>query len=128
MSGQPPIDLEPPTPSPSPTAPPATQPAAPGTTASAQAGDTPQRLPTIREFVVMALVILLAAAVAFLAVYALPLRFDEGPGRIVILLVAGLVALTLLLYLGTIIHRTVGVGSSTSALGMPEGSIRALIA
>ena len=72
--------------------------------------------------------ILVAAAVAFLALYALPARYDEGPGTIVILLVAGLVALMLLLYLGTVIHRTVGVGTRSSALGMPEGSIRALIA
>jgi hypothetical protein len=76
----------------------------------------------------MAIAILAAAVVAFAALILLPERFDEGPGTIVILLVAGLVALTLLLYLGTIVHRTAGVGTRKSALGMPEGSIRALIA
>jgi hypothetical protein len=92
-------------------------------------GPRPRRpLPTTRQFAVMSVAILLAAVVAFGALILLPERFDEGPGTIVILLVAGLVALTLLLYLGTVIHRTAGVGTSKSALGMPEGSIRALIA
>ena len=41
---------------------------------------------------------------------------------------AGFVAVTLLLYLGTIILRTAGLSTKKEALGMPEGSIRALIA
>ena len=126
MSGPNHIDLEPPK-----------QEAEPPAKAAAEVapsapppGVTERRLPlpTTRQFVVMALVILAAAAVAFAALALLPERFDQGPGLIVILLVAGLVALTLLLYLGTIIHRTAGVGTSKAALGMPEGSIRALIA
>jgi hypothetical protein len=125
MTGPNHIDLEPPkepetAPKPAVDAPP--QAAEPG------ASERRIPLPTTRQFVVMSLVILGAAAVAFVALALLPERFDEGPGLIVILLVAGLVALTLLLYLGTIIHRTAGVGTSRGALGMPEGSIRALIA
>jgi len=125
MTGPNHIDLEPPkqpetAPKPAGDAPPQ---------AAEPAGSVPRiPLPTTRQFVVMAIVILGAAAVAFVALALLPERFDEGPGMIVILLVAGLVALTLLLYLGTIIHRTAGVGTSKGALGMPEGSIRALIA
>jgi hypothetical protein len=124
MSG-PSIDLDPP-PQPQPDA---TQPVAAMEPPPAPSGPRPRRpLPTTRQFAVMSVAILLAAVVAFGALILLPERFDEGPGTIVILLVAGLVALTLLLYLGTVIHRTAGVGTSKSALGMPEGSIRALIA
>src|SRR5262245_39063540 len=126
MTGPNHIDLEPPKePEPAP------KPAVEATPPAAMAQPATERrapLPTTRQFVVMALVILGAAAVAFVSLALLPERFDEGPGMIVILLVAGLVALTLLLYLGTIIHRTAGVGTSKGALGMPEGSIRALIA
>ena len=119
MSGPTHIDLEPPE---QPTAKPVEPAPAPSRP------DSRRPLPTTRQFGAIAGVILVAAVVAFAAVYFLPVRFDEGPGRIVILLVAGLVALTLLLYLGTVIHRTVGVGTSKGALGMPDGSIRALIA
>jgi hypothetical protein len=121
MSGPTHIDLEPPQ---QPTA----KPVEPPPPRAPAAPDSRRPLPTTRQFGAIAGVILIAAVVAFAAVYLLPVRFDEGPGRIVILLVAGLVALTLLLYLGTVIHRTLGVGSSKGALGMPDGSIRALIA
>jgi hypothetical protein len=131
MSGVPPIDLDPPPP-PEPTPPKAGPPAGggPPTTPPPTEAPSTERQSGLqtRQFVVLAGAILLAAIVAFGAVFLLPVRYDEGPGRIVILLVAGLVALTLLLYFGTIIHRTVGLGSPSSALGMPEGSIRALIA
>jgi hypothetical protein len=46
----------------------------------------------------------------------------------VVLLLAGVAVVTLLLYLGTAIVRALDLGSPTEALGMPQGSIRALIA
>jgi len=46
----------------------------------------------------------------------------------VVLLVAGFVTVALLLYLGTLILRALDMGAPGEALGMPEGSIRALIA
>ena len=46
----------------------------------------------------------------------------------VVLLVAGFVTVALLLYLGTLILRALDLGAPGEALGMPEGSIRALIA
>lgn len=46
----------------------------------------------------------------------------------VVLLVAGFVTVGILLYLGTLIHRALDMGTPAEALGMPEGSIRALIA
>jgi hypothetical protein len=55
----------------------------------------------------------------------------EGPSRGlegVVLLVAGFVTVALLLYLGTLILRALDMGAPGEALGMPEGSIRALIA
>lgn len=135
MSGPNHIDLEPPkeaepASTPAAEAEQATRPAAAAEAPATARGARERRLPlpTTRQFVAMAVVILVAAAVAFVALALLPERYDDGPGTIVILLVAGLVALTLLLYLGTIIHRTAGVGTSKGALGMPEGSIRALIA
>ena len=130
MTGPTHIDLEPPKePEPEANAAPTTPTvAAAAATPGGPVTDRRLPLPTTRQFVVMSVVILAAAAVAFFALALLPERFDQGPGMIVILLVAGLVALTLLLYLGTIIHRTAGVGTSKGALGMPEGSIRALIA
>ncbi|HEX5013655.1 MAG TPA: hypothetical protein VFV72_05775 [Candidatus Limnocylindrales bacterium] len=132
MSGPNHIDLEPapqprpePVPAPVPSRPQASQ---PPVAATGPVGQRRRSIPTINEFGVMAFVILAGAIVAFAALYFLPAQFNEGPGNIVILLVAGLVALTLLLYLGTIIHRTAGVGTAKGPLGMPDGSIRALIA
>jgi len=55
----------------------------------------------------------------------------EGPSKGlegVVLLVAGFVTVGILLYLGTLIHRSLDMGAPAEALGMPEGSIRALIA
>jgi hypothetical protein len=55
----------------------------------------------------------------------------EGPSKGlegVVLLVAGFVTVALLLYLGTLILRALDMGAPGEALGMPEGSIRALIA
>jgi hypothetical protein len=46
----------------------------------------------------------------------------------VVLLVAGFVTVGLLLYLGTLVLRALDMGAPAEALGMPEGSIRALIA
>ena len=56
---------------------------------------------------------------------------QEGPSKGlegVVLLVAGFVTVALLLYLGTLILRALDMGAPGEALGMPEGSIRALIA
>jgi len=50
-----------------------------------------------------------------------------GLGTIVVLL-AGLAVVTLLLYLGTLVLRALDLSAPTEALGMPSGSIRALIA
>jgi hypothetical protein len=46
----------------------------------------------------------------------------------VLLLIAGVVSVALLLYLGAAVLRALDMGAPTEALGMPEGSIRALIA
>jgi hypothetical protein len=46
----------------------------------------------------------------------------------VVLLIAGFVTVTLILYTGTIIMTVLGMRTKTEALGMPPGSIRALIA
>jgi hypothetical protein len=46
----------------------------------------------------------------------------------VLLLIAGFVTVALLLYLGTAVLRALDMGAPGEALGMPEGSIRALIA
>ncbi len=56
---------------------------------------------------------------------------QDGPSKGlegVVLLVAGFVTVALLLYLGTLILRALDLGAPGEALGMPEGSIRALIA
>ena len=56
---------------------------------------------------------------------------QDGPSKGlegVVLLVAGFVTVALLLYLGTVILRALDMGAPGEALGMPEGSIRALIA
>ena len=61
------------------------------------------------------------------------ITFNEGIGPSkglegVVLLVAGFVTVALLLYLGTLVLRALDMGAPAEALGMPEGSIRALIA
>ncbi len=76
----------------------------------------------------VAAIILLGAGGAFGILKLLPETFLNTPYIIIVLLVAGFVSVTLLLYLGTIILRTAGLSSKGEALGMPEGSIRALIA
>jgi hypothetical protein len=76
----------------------------------------------------VALIILLGAGGAFAILKLLPETFLNTPYIIIVLLVAGFVSVTLLLYLGTIILRTAGLSQKGEALGMPEGSIRALIA
>jgi len=56
---------------------------------------------------------------------------QDGPSKGlegVVMLVAGFVTVALLLYLGTLILRALDMGAPGEALGMPEGSIRALIA
>jgi hypothetical protein len=82
-------------------------------------------LPT---FIWMAVAILAAAAGAFLVLLALPEWLHSDSQTLAVVLVAGLIAVTLLLYFGTIIMRATGLQAHTEALGMPEGSIRALIA
>jgi len=55
----------------------------------------------------------------------------DGPSKGlegVVMLVAGFVTVALLLYLGTLVLRALDMGAPGEALGMPEGSIRALIA
>jgi hypothetical protein len=67
-----------------------------------------------------------AVIYAFITLYG-----DKGPSKGlegVVLLVAGFVTVALLLYLGTLILRALDMGAPGEALGMPEGSIRALIA
>jgi hypothetical protein len=63
---------------------------------------------------------------AFITLYGMngPSEGLEG----VVLLCAAFVSVALLLYLGTLVHRALGMGAPAEALGMPEGSIRALIA
>jgi hypothetical protein len=78
--------------------------------------------------IAVAIIVLVAAGGGFLILLNLPPSLTSAPYTLVVLLVAGFVAVTLLLYLGTIILRTAGLGSRREALGMPEGSIRALIA
>jgi hypothetical protein len=88
--------------------------------------------PTEREqrwtLLVAAIVILLAAVGGFIIFANLPQLLLTEPYIAMVLLVAGFVSVTLLLYLGTIIMRTARLGTPGEALGMPEGSIRALIA
>jgi hypothetical protein len=76
----------------------------------------------------VAAIILLGAGGAFAILKLLPETFLNTPYIVIVLLVAGFVSVTLLLYLGTIILRTAGLSAKGEALGMPEGSIRALIA
>jgi hypothetical protein len=85
------------------------------------------RMPII-AMIAVAVIIMVAAVGGFLILLSLPSWLTGGSGTIVILLVAGLVAVMLLLYLGTMILRTAGLATRDEALGMPEGSIRALIA
>ncbi len=73
-------------------------------------------------------IVLIAGLGGFYALNNLPAYLTSSSLTIVVLLVAGFVAVTLLLYLGTIILRTAGLSTKKEALGMPEGSIRALIA
>lgn len=72
--------------------------------------------------------ILLIAGVGFAGFYFLLEQAKEDPQATVILLVAGFVAVTLLLYLGSVAFKWLGLEDRKEALGLPEGSIRALIA
>ena len=74
---------------------------------------------------------ILGAAVVIAAVIYGYIGAYPGPEKSVpevVLLIAGFVTVTLLLYLGTIILRALDLGAAGEALGMPPGSIRALIA
>jgi hypothetical protein len=82
----------------------------------------------LRTFIWMAVAILAAAAGAFLVLLALPEWLHANSQTLAVVLVAGLIAVTLLLYFGTIIMRATGLQAHNEAFGMPEGSIRALIA
>jgi hypothetical protein len=69
--------------------------------------------------------------VGFLIYAFITLNEGKGPSQGlegVVLLVAGFVTVALLLYLGALILRALDMGAPNEALGMPEGSIRALIA
>ena len=55
----------------------------------------------------------------------------SGPAKdlgTIVLLLAGLAVVTLILYLGTLIVRALDLANPAEALGMPTGSVRALIA
>jgi hypothetical protein len=79
--------------------------------------------------VFIAVTILVAGGLGFVGLNQLDLTKFDGEGMSgVVLLIAGFVTVTLLLYMGTLIHKTLGLGDPREALGMPEGSIRALIA
>lgn len=85
---------------------------------------------TYRQVILLGTVI----AVAFVGLAALYLivssRQDQlasGLGTIVLLL-AGLAVVTLLLYLGSLILRALDLANPNEAMGMPPGSIRAMIA
>ncbi len=72
---------------------------------------------------------IIGIAIAGFAGFFLLLGQDiDEPLRTVILLVAGFVAVTLLLYLGSVAFHLLGLSNRNEALGLPEGSIRALIA
>ncbi len=74
--------------------------------------------------------VLLAAGIGFAGLREL-MRPGNNPFpgfESVVLLIAGFVTVTLLLYVGTIVLRALGLGTRREAMGMPEGSIRALIA
>ena len=86
------------------------------------------RLLPLLTLIVVAVIVMIAAFGGFYILNSLPTWLQSNSQTIVVLLVAGLVAVTLLLYLGTVILRTAGLSSRKEALGMPEGSIRALIA
>jgi hypothetical protein len=82
---------------------------------------------------IFAIALMLGGAVLVgFVIYAF-ITFNEGKGPSkglegVVLLVAGFVTVALLLYLGTVVLRALDMGAPAEALGMPEGSIRALIA
>ena len=89
-----------------------------------------ERVPGRRVFGIAAVLggaVLVGAVIyGFITLYG-----EEGPSKGlegVVLLVAGFVTVALLLYLGTLILRALDMGAPGEALGMPEGSIRALIA
>jgi hypothetical protein len=72
-----------------------------------------------------------AFVVGFVIFAFLTINEEKGPTKGlggVVLLVAGFVTVALLLYLGTLVLRALDMGAPGEALGMPEGSIRALIA
>jgi hypothetical protein len=72
-----------------------------------------------------------AVLVGFVIYAFITFNEDKGPSKGlegVVLLVAGFVTVALLLYLGTLVLRALDMGAPAEALGMPEGSIRALIA
>jgi hypothetical protein len=82
---------------------------------------------TTNMFLVLSGTLLVAAGAGFVAL--VNLGKDAFPGLDdVVLLVAGFVTVTLLLYIGSVLLQTLGLGNRREALGMPEGSIRALIA
>ncbi len=82
----------------------------------------------LTTLILVAVIVLVAGLGGFYVLINLPSYLTSSSLTIVVLLVAGFVAVTLLLYLGTIILRTAGLSTKKEAFGMPEGSIRALIA
>ena len=89
-----------------------------------------ERLPPMPRWLLgsAAGLVLLAAALPAAVLYFIPEKFHDETAQIVIVLVGGVIAVMLLLYFGSIILRALGVASRGAALGMPDGSIRALIA
>lgn len=79
----------------------------------------------------IALMLGAAVVVGFLIYAYISTWGKDGPSKGlegVVLLVAGFVTVALLLYVGALVMRALDMGAPGEALGMPEGSIRALIA
>jgi hypothetical protein len=75
--------------------------------------------------------VLLAAFAALALLYGWIASQQSGPAAelgTIVLLLAGLAVVTLLLYLGSLVLRALDLSAPNEAMGMPSGSIRALIA
>ena len=87
------------------------------------------RLPIAMGTLVLLLVILLAALLGDVLLYVfITAQPAEGHLNEVVVLVGGFGTVVLLLYIGTVVLRALDLGARGEALGMPQGSIRALIA
>jgi hypothetical protein len=84
-----------------------------------------------QRLVLIALMLGGAVVIGFVIYAFITIRSTKGPTEGfegVLLLLAGVVVVALLLYLGAVVLRALDMGAPGEALGMPEGSIRALIA